>query len=93
MSSEPSESHQDDLKTTPRLIATEKAIAYFSIAGSLMVSNQIHTGWLVYLVASIVGMWWSWRLQYRHLLIMNVFFTIANVCGIYNYLIKDAGTP
>jgi hypothetical protein len=66
----------------------EKAIAYLSIGGALMVSNQFHWGWIIYLAASIIGMWWSWKMNYRHLLIMNVFFTVSNVCGIWNYILN-----
>jgi hypothetical protein len=65
----------------------ERAIAYLSIVGSLMVANQLYWGWTIYLLASLSGMWWSHQKEYRHMLVMNVFFTIANVCGIYNYLI------
>jgi hypothetical protein len=68
------------------LIHLERAIAYLSIAGSLMVSNKFNWGWAVYLLASISGMWWSQQKGYRHMLVMNFFFTIANCCGIYNYL-------
>jgi hypothetical protein len=66
----------------------EKAIAYLSIGGALMVSNQFQWGWTIYLCASIIGMWWSWKMQYRHLLIMNIFFTISNLCGIWNYILN-----
>lgn len=70
------------------MVQMEKAIAYLSIGGALMVSNQFHWGWTVYLVASIIGMWWSWKMKYRHLLVMNIFFTVSNVCGIWNYILN-----
>lgn len=66
----------------------EQTVAYLSIIGALMVSNQYHWGWIAYLVASTTGMIWSYRKKYHHLLIMNVFFTVANFCGIWNYLVQ-----
>ena len=66
----------------------ELMVAYLSIIGALMVSNQYHWGWIAYLVASSTGMVWSYRKKYNHLLVMNIFFTIANFCGIWNYLVQ-----
>jgi hypothetical protein len=66
----------------------EQVIAYLSILGALMVSNEYHWGWVAYMVASLTGMWWSHLKKYRHMLIMNAFFTLANCCGIWNYLIR-----
>jgi hypothetical protein len=66
----------------------EQTVAYLSIIGALMVSNQFHWGWVAYLIASTTGMVWSYKKKYQHLLVMNIFFTIANFCGIWNYLIQ-----
>lgn len=72
---------------TPFLRFLEKATAYLSIAGSLMMANKIFVAWYVYLGASSIGMLWSWKKRYRHMLVMNSFFTAANIWGIYNYLL------
>jgi hypothetical protein len=82
------ESNEPSTAPYPLMTQLEKAIAYLSIGGALMVSNQLHYGWTIYLVASIIGMWWSWKMNYRHLLVMNVFFTISNLCGIWNYILN-----
>ena len=76
-------------KTTHRINKVLEAIfSILSIIGALLVSNQIMIGWIVWIVASILGTVWGLRTKNHYVAMMNAFFTITNGMGIYNYLIS-----
>jgi len=66
----------------------EAISSFLSIFGALLVSNQLHWGWVIWVVASILGTLWGVRSKNYYVAIMYSFFTLTNAMGIWNYLIS-----
>lgn len=67
----------------------KKIEAIFSILamlGALLVANKVALGWIVFLVSSLIGTYWSIKTKNYWVAIMQCFFTLTNAMGCINYL-------
>ena len=58
-----------------------------AILGSAMLSFKIYEAWYVYIISSLLQLWWSLRKKYIYTMILSIFFLIFNLIGWYNYLV------
>jgi len=68
----------------------KKIEALFSISamlGALLVSNQIHVGWVVWLISSLIGIVWGIKTKNYWIAGMQCFFTVTNIFGLVNYFL------
>jgi len=66
----------------------EKIFTILAIIGSTMIANEIHTGWVIFLLSSTFQLIWSYRKKLNYMMLLSVFFLLNNSIGIYNYLVK-----
>lgn len=57
-----------------------------AMIGCAMMSFKIYEAWYVYIISSILQIWWSHRKKYIYTLTLGIFFLIFNIVGTYNYL-------
>jgi hypothetical protein len=55
--------------------------------GSLLLSNKIYEGWILFAISSGIGAVWAYRGRFWWAVVMQVFFMFTNIIGIYNYLV------
>ena len=83
------EDHSMEKQTIKKVNKTlEITFSILSIIAGLLLANQIFAGWVIFFVASVLGMSWGIRTKNHYVAIMYAFFTIINGMGIYNYLIS-----
>lgn len=66
----------------------EILFSILSVIGALLVSSTIVIGWPIWIVASSFGVVWGLRTKNYFVSMMNIFFTITNIIGTYNYLLS-----
>jgi len=68
----------------------KKLEAIFSILamlGALLVANQIHVGWPIFLSSSLLGTIWGIKTKNYWIAGMQIFFTCTNTMGLINYFL------
>jgi hypothetical protein len=75
------------IKTDPWSVFYEFMGFTFSIVGSFMVASKIESGWILYFVANTAFIMFSLRKKLWFILLLNMWFMVTNVIGIYNYLL------
>jgi hypothetical protein len=63
----------------------EALFSFFAILGSLMVANQVHTGWYLFLASSLLAIVWGLKTKNYYFTAMQGFFVVSNAMGVVNY--------
>ena len=57
------------------------------MTGSLAIANAVFEGYYFFLAGSTLGVYWCYHKDTYTLMALDVFYTVANVIGIYNHII------
>ena len=55
--------------------------------GSVMIAHAIWSGYWFFLTGSTLGMYWCYRKEAYALMALDIFYTGANLLGIYNQIL------
>jgi len=74
--------------TTERINKILEAIfSVLGVVGVLCISNELVIGWVICIVSSTIAVIWAIRTRNFYFMFMQAVFVIANICGIYNFII------
>ena len=65
----------------------EALFSLLAMSGALLVANQIHFGWVLFLASSVIGVVWGIKTKNYWIAIMQGFFTVTNLMGLVNYFL------